>query len=148
MTRASPTSVRWTNPSIPGRLDVFTTRHPGFSVSAAVSTLVDEGLRMAEHPGIVFRYGPAGRRASLAAGSDVWEVIRSLRDAKAREPGLTDAARVQLVADNSGLTVGQVRTAVDYYASYPDEIDRRLSDADAAEEAALAAWERRVELLS
>lgn len=103
---------------------------------------------MAEHPGIVFRDGPAGRRASLAAGSDVWEVICSLRDAKAREPGLTEASRIQLVAGNSGLTVGQVRTAVDYYASYPDEIDRQLRDADAAEETALAAWERRVELLS
>lgn len=33
--------------------------------------LLEEGLRMLDHPGIVFRDGPAGRRAGLIAGPDV-----------------------------------------------------------------------------
>lgn len=34
---------------------------------------------MEAHPGIVFRDGPSGRRAGLAAGPDVWEVVGLLR---------------------------------------------------------------------
>ena len=34
---------------------------------------------MDDHPGIVFRDGTAGRRAGLAGGPDVWEVIGALR---------------------------------------------------------------------
>jgi hypothetical protein len=34
---------------------------------------------MDDHPGIVFRDGPTGRRAGLAAGPDVWEVVSALR---------------------------------------------------------------------
>jgi hypothetical protein len=40
--------------------------------------LIDEGLRMEDHPGITFRDGPTGRRAALAGGPDVWEVIETL----------------------------------------------------------------------
>jgi hypothetical protein len=41
------------------------------SLSSAANRLVDEALRMNEHPGIVFRAGPTGRRAALAAGPGV-----------------------------------------------------------------------------
>lgn len=37
-------------------------RVAGWSASALAQRYVDEGLRMAEHPGIVFQDGPAGRR--------------------------------------------------------------------------------------
>ncbi len=54
---------------------------------------------MDEHPGIVFRDGPTGRRAALAGGPDVWEVIATLKGGKARgeeaissTPGLLDRA--------------------------------------------------------
>src|SRR6185437_9845048 len=40
----------------------------GEATSGLVVRLVDEGIRMAEHPGVVFRDGPTGRRAGLAAG--------------------------------------------------------------------------------
>lgn len=140
--------MRWTDPGIHPRLASFAAHQPGMSISAAVSTLVDEGLRMREHPGIVFRDGPAGRRAALAAGSDVWEVVRSLRDVKLHEPKLSAGDRIELVARNAGLTIGQVQTAVGYYAAYPDEVDRMVSEADEAEEAALAASVRRDALLS
>lgn len=148
MTQPTPTSVRWGDPSIRRRLSDFAAQQQGVSTSSVISTLVDEGLRMREHPGIVFRDGPTGRRAGLAAGSDVWEVVRSLRDVKAQAPGPDDAARVELVATNAGLTPGQVRTAVGYYAAYPDDVDRMVRTADEAEDTALAAWERRRALLS
>ena len=124
------------------------TEHEGMSASAAISTLVDEGLRMREHPAIVFRPGPAGRRAALAVGSDVWEIVRSLRDARTQQPELTDNDRIALVATNTGLTPGQVRTAIAYYVDYPQEVDRMVAEADRAEEASIAAWQRRSDLLS
>ena len=42
------------------------------SISSIGERQIDEGLRMEAHPGIVFRNGPSGRRAGLAAGPDVW----------------------------------------------------------------------------
>jgi hypothetical protein len=93
---------------------------------------VDEGVRMEDHPGIVFRDGPTGRRAGLAAGPDVWEVMSALRST-----GLEGDAAVRATADWSGLTVRQVRDAVGYYGEYPGEIDERIrvnvEEADAAE---------------
>lgn len=98
---------------------------------------VDEGLRMDAHPGIVFRDGPAGRRAALAGGPDVWELMQTIRDVDERG----DAA-ITAVAELLSLADFQVRTAVLYYADFPEEIDERLrrhvEDADADE----AAWRR------
>ncbi len=47
------------------RLDAES-RRTGQSRSQLAKTLLDEGLRMETHPGIVFRSGPAGRRPALA----------------------------------------------------------------------------------
>lgn len=92
---------------------------------------------MDEHPGIVFRDGPSGRRAALAAGPDVWEILATIRMGEARgDAAIGAAARVL------DITPGQVQKALRYYGAYPDEIDERvrrnLDEADAAE----AAWER------
>ena len=123
------------------RLDAES-RRAGQTRSQLAKTLLDEGLRMAAHPGIVFRSGPAGRRAGLAGGPDVWEVIRVFQGAT--RPG---AGRLQQTAELTGLSPGQVQIAVRYYADYPDEIDgwiRRIDeDADAAE----VAWRRGRSLL-
>src|SRR5262249_18026827 len=51
---------------------------------------VEEGLRMTEHPGVVFRDGPTGLRVGLVDGPDVWEVARALQSARAAEPELTE----------------------------------------------------------
>jgi Domain of unknown function (DUF5615) len=56
--------------------------------------VVDEALRTREHPGITFRPGPAGRRAGLASGPDVWEVVRVIRSARSAEPGLAEDALI------------------------------------------------------
>jgi len=102
---------------------------------------------MSEHPGIMFRPGPTGRRAALAGGPDVWEVVRAVRSARAAEPELADDGLLGLVAGNAGTPLGLVRAAVRYWASYPEEVDAEISAADAAEDAAEQAWHREHELL-
>ena len=39
----------------------------GLNKSRLAERYIDEGVRMDDHPGIVFRDGPTGRRAGLAA---------------------------------------------------------------------------------
>lgn len=91
------------------------------TVSALVASLLDEGLKTRRFPGIVYREGPAGRRAGLVAGPDVWEIARELRHA----PG-TGARRVAAVAADLGLPADRVRLAADFASTYPDEIDRLI----------------------
>src|ERR1700680_500519 len=102
MTRRSPTPVRFEN-EVASRLTSFVSSRPGLSLSAAANLLVDEGLRMTEHPGVVFRDGPTGRRAGLAAGPDVWEVMRAVKSARGAEPGLGEGELLTLVAENTGV---------------------------------------------
>jgi hypothetical protein len=102
--------------------------------SGLVVRLVDEGLRMIEHPGVMFRDGPAGRRAGLIGGPDVWEVVAVLRDA-----GSTPSDAIAETAGWLSLNEAQVRTAEAYYSAYPDEVDTLLAGNEhAAVEAAEA----------
>jgi len=61
---------------------------------------------MMEHPGVLFRTGPTGRRAGLAAGPDVWEVVRAVRSARGAEPAaeFADPESVAIVLFTSGTT--------------------------------------------
>jgi hypothetical protein len=43
----------------------------GLNKSRLAERYIDEGVRVDDHPGIVFRDGPIGRRAGSAAGPDV-----------------------------------------------------------------------------
>jgi hypothetical protein len=91
---------------------------------------------MEEFRGIVFRDGPTGRRAALAGGPDVWELIATIKSGKARgEEAITATAELL------NLTDSQVRTAVRYYGACPDEIDWRIT-LNAAADDAEAAWQR------
>jgi hypothetical protein len=56
----------------------------GLSKSPLAERYIDEGIRVDEHPGIVFRDGPAGHRPGLAAGPEVWEVSGVLGGAPER----------------------------------------------------------------
>lgn len=142
----TPRSVRF-DADVQRRLASFVARHHGTSASGVAARLVDEGLRMDEHPGVVFRDGPAGRRTGLAGGPDVWAVVRAVRSARGAEPGLAEPALLRLVADNAGLSLHQVRTAVDYWASYPDEVDVMVEHADRLEVELLRSAERTSGLL-
>ena len=114
----------------------------GEATSGLVVRLVDEGIRMAEHPGVVFRDGPTGRRAGLAAGPDVWEIVVVLRDFA--ETGAAEAVR--RAAKWLGITEAQVRTAESYYTSFPEEIDGRVEMNEAAAGATQRAGEVRQRL--
>src|SRR6266480_3513427 len=140
MARRSPIPVRF-DPEVARRLSSFAASHPGLSLSAAANLLVDEGLRTTEHPGVVFRDGPTGRRAALAGGPDVWEVMRAIKSARVAEV-------VALVVENSGVPARMVRTALIYWASHPSEIDAEIALADYAETAAELSWRHERDLLS
>ncbi len=89
--------------------------------SRVAEELIDEGIRQREFPGIVFRAGPTGRRAGLADGPDVWEVVRGLKQVRSAE-----GDPLELLMASSGLRAEQIRLAADYYSAYPDEIDARI----------------------
>jgi hypothetical protein len=116
---------------------------PGATVSGLAQRLVDEGLRMAEHPGVVFKDGPSGRRASLAFGPDVWEVVKFLREIDER-----GADAIAAAAEMMRLTEAQVRIAMHYYSAYPDEIEEEITQADEESQAAEAAWQAEQRLLA
>lgn len=117
-------------------------RRSGRTRSDLAKTLIDEGLRMEQHPGIVFRPGPVGRRPGLAGGPDVWEVARLLQ-----EPLLSGDKSVARTAKLIDLTAHQVRTVVRYYADYRDEIDDWIEMVDEEARVAEDAWLREQALL-
>jgi hypothetical protein len=129
---SAPRSVRFDD-GVLSRLDRYVREHPGTSSSSVANMFVDESLRAHEHPGVVFRPGPIGRRAALSGGPDVWEVVAALNAIRSEELGLDGDAVVGEVAAATGLSREQVGIAVRYYAAYPDEIDERIaSNADVA----------------
>jgi len=90
------------------------------------SRYVDEGLRMEEHPLIVFRDGPAGRRARVIGGPDVWEIIRDVQSVGRSEPALSESERLEVLVENTGVSVHAVQVAVAYWGAYPHEVDAFL----------------------
>lgn len=136
----SPRSVRF-DAEVLARLGRYVRSHPGSSTSSVANLFVDEALRSHEHPGIVFRDGPTGRRAALAGGPDIWEVVGALR-AVQEEAGVKAEAELRgALVEVTGLSPEQVNTALRYYVAYPDEIDERVvaNEAEASREHAI--WE-------
>ena len=92
---------------------------------------------MDAHPLVMFRSGPAGRRAVVVGGPEVADVIGSLVGG---DVPATD--RIARSAELLAVTPAQVQAAVAYYADFTDEIDaelqRRMDLADEHE----AAWRR------
>jgi len=107
------------------RLAAFVSINHGLSLSAAANMLVDEGLRMMEHPGVIFRTGPTGRRAGLAAGPDVWEVVRAVRSARTAEPDLGERELLTMVSENTGVPVRLIRVATGYSCAPRDTTSGR-----------------------
>ena len=74
----SPLSIRF-DAALLARLRRRVTATPGSTTSALAQRLIDEGLRMSDHPGVIFKDGPSGRRAALAYGPNVWEIVKFSR---------------------------------------------------------------------
>jgi hypothetical protein len=118
-------------------------RASGTSVTALVTTILDEGLKTRRFPGIAYRDGASGRRAGLVGGPDVWEIVRDLRHTPGR-----GMKRIASLADQLGLTVTQVRLAADVYAEFPEDIDRLIEADEQAARRVRQLVERRERLLS
>jgi len=103
----------------------------GLTASQLAERFIEEGVRSAELPGIVFRPGPTGRRAGLHGGPDVWEIVRDVHRARAR-PARDPIA---VVVRSTDLSEEQVRLALAYYALYPEDVDARIAAADELEQA-------------
>ena len=100
----------------------------------------EEGVRALQVPAIVFRDGPAGRRAGVAGSLDVWEVIATVRQAS----GPIDPSAV---AATLGVERRVVDVAFDYYSRFPDEIDEWIADHERETERAHASWLREQAML-
>ena len=78
-------------------------------------------LDQLDYPGIIFR-GPAhDRRAALAAGPDVWEIVARLQELDGSEE-----QRISLLAAESDLHPRLIRIALDYAAEHPNEVRERI----------------------
>jgi hypothetical protein len=138
----TPLSIRF-DPVLLARLRRHAQAETGANTSALAQRLVDEGLRMAEHPGILFKAGPSGRRAALAYGPDVWEVIKFLQEIDERGPAALAAAAEVFAVD-----VNRINTVVSYYGDYRDEIDAEVAAADEASARAEHAWRVQQQLIA
>lgn len=130
----TPLSIRFDD-DVLERLRRRTRATPGATPSGLAQRLVDEGLRMVDYPGIVFRDGPTGRRAALAVGPDVWEVAVALGEIDER-----GERAVAAVAELLALPDEKVRLALRYYGAFAKEIDAEIAEANRASEEAESAW--------
>lgn len=120
----APVSTRYPSDML-SRLD-RRARAEGHSRSTLIQRYVAEGVEMDEHPGIVFRSGPAGRRPGLNGGPDIWEVVavhRSFDD-------------TQRTADWLDQQTSAIETALHYYEVHRAEIDEWIQRNEEAAEAA------------
>lgn len=96
-------------------------RASGESLSDRLRRYAEEGARRDEHPLITFRDGPAGRRAGLIGGPDVWEVAMWLEDlAGEADPAAT-------LAEEQEIPRALIDAAVRYRGAYPDEVEARIA---------------------
>lgn len=124
------------------RLDVGARRR-GEAKARTAERLIDEGLRMEDHPGVVFKDGPTGRRAALAFGPDVWEVVKVVK-----EFGATGEQAIAGAAEWGNLSHAQVNVALRYYGDFPEEVDARIAFNHEETERQYAAWKRTQEALA
>jgi len=95
--------------------------YEGTTATALLDQLIIEGIDQLDYPGIIFR-GPAhDRRAALAAGPDVWEVIARLQELDGSEEH-----RISTLSAESDLHPRLIRIALDYAAEHADEIRWRI----------------------
>ena len=115
----------------------------GTTETALVERLLDEGLKTAAFPGVVYRGPTAARRAALADGPDIWEVVTGIRHAK----GSGDRKLIES-AKQMGLSERAVRLAVAFASAYPNEIQARIAANEAAAEEVRRRTEARARLLA
>ena len=115
----------------------------GMTATALLDLLIVEGIDQLDYPGIIFR-GPAhDRRAALAAGPDVWEVIARLQELDGPEE-----QRISLLGAESDLHPRLIRIALDYAAEHSAEIRERIERNQAVAERSRGMSQQRQALLA
>jgi len=91
----------------------------GRDFSSVARDLLVEAVKMKNCPGIIFADGPTGRRARVSGtGIDVWEIAAAFKETGENYPKLQKVYH--------WLSEPQLRSALSYYALYPEEIDARV----------------------
>lgn len=98
-------------------LDSFFREH-GFGPSEGLRRVADEWWTMENYPAIEFRDGPAGRRASIRGGPDVWEVVQVAE--------VEDESRVE--AHYDWVDPDHLAQALAYYERFPEQVDRMIQE--------------------
>jgi hypothetical protein len=93
----------------------------GVSATALLDRLILEGIAVLDFPGIVFRGPGHDRRAGLAAGPDVWEIVARLQELKGSEE-----RRITVLSEESEVHPRLIRLALDYASAHSDEILERM----------------------
>lgn len=115
--KGEPFSVRFTHST--DSMVEEEARRTRRSKSAIVESLTDEAIRMRRFAGIGFRGEDAARRPwIIGSGLDVWEIIQML----------DDFGSPQQLTSETQLTERQVRLAIAYRDSYPDEIAEAIGE--------------------
>jgi uncharacterized protein (DUF433 family) len=114
--KGAPFSVRFTQPT--DRMVEEEARRTRRSKSAIVESMTDEAIRMRRFAGIGFRGEDAARRPwVIGSGLDIWEIIQML----------DDFGSIERLANETQLTERQVRLAIAYRDSYPEEIAEAIA---------------------
>jgi hypothetical protein len=116
--------------------------HDGVTATALLDQLIVEGIDQLDYPGVIFRGPGHDRRAALAAGPDVWEIVARLQELDGPEE-----RRITLLAEESELHPRLIRIALDYAAGHASEIRERIDRNRAMAERSRAAAQEREALL-
>ena len=117
--------------------------HEGVTATALLDQLIVEGIDQLDYPGVIFRGPPHDRRAALAAGPDVWEIIARLQELDG-----TEEQRITLLSEESDVHPRLIRIALDYAAEHADEISERIGRNRAMAERSLETAQQRQALLA
>jgi len=114
--KGEPFSVRFTLAT--DRVVTEEARRTRRSKSAVVELLAEEAVRTRRFAGIGFRGEDAGRRPwVIGSGLDVWEIVQMVEE----------FGRIERLLAETQLTERQVRLALAYRESYPDEIAEAIA---------------------
>ena len=92
----------------------------GKDFSGIARDLLIEAVKIRRCPGVTFADGPTGRRAKIAGtGINIWEFIATFKGLGENFDSLRETYH--------WLSDPQIRSALAYYALYPDEIDERIT---------------------
>jgi hypothetical protein len=112
------------------------------SATALLERLIIEGVDVLDHPGIIYRGPNHARRAALAGGPDVWEIVARLREL----PG-SEEDRIEVLAAETELHPRQIRAALEFAAAHSDDVETYIDRNEEAIAAGREATERRRALL-